>query len=291
MNQPWGLSGPQFLGVYAAALAVSVLLAVVVRALLRGAGRAPSQPVDVYSAAALAGGANRVVDTAVVALIEGGHLRADRSRKLTPCGGRPDEPLQRAVLAAFGQRKSATLREVRSFAGRTPEVRAVCDALVADGLLVPPRRRNQARLVALFPVAVMAVGVVRAVNGAQLHRPISLLVVFIVLSAPVALVLLGLDLSRTRAGQRALATTRERYSGAVGDAVGDSVGTSYPTTGALVPAAVLAVAALGATGIADQDLRSALYGSTSVSSGGDGGSSGSSCGGSSSCGGGGGCGG
>ncbi|MHA6764204.1 TIGR04222 domain-containing membrane protein [Streptacidiphilus sp. PAMC 29251] len=282
MTNPWGLSGPQFLGLYVGAAAVSFVLVLVLRSLLRGSGPADPGPVDVYTAAAVAGGSDRVVDTAVYALVEGDHLRTARDRTLTVCGGRPDEPVQQAVLDSFGTRDSATLSEVRGWAGKTRQVQeAVLDA-VDRKLLVSARRRVLARLTGLLPLAVLVVGIMRAVNGARLDRPISSLVVLMALTVPLVLIPMSGPPEQSRAGLRMSRAARRAPSGS------GLVGAAYTSTGALVPTAVIAVAALGAGGVQDQDLRSALFGSVAATAGGGAGAT-SSCGGSS-CGGGG-CGG
>ncbi|WP_263984978.1 TIGR04222 domain-containing membrane protein [Streptomyces sp. HPF1205] len=83
MSEPWGLSGPEFLGVYAEAVAAAHLLTAVARRLLRRGGPDPRVMPDVYTVAVGAGGRARVVDTAVSGLVEAGRVRASRDHRIT----------------------------------------------------------------------------------------------------------------------------------------------------------------------------------------------------------------
>lgn len=290
MNQPWGLSGPQFLSLYAAAVAASVLLTAMVWAVLRR-GRVEDAAPDVYTLAVVSGGTARVVDTAVHALLEGGHLRVNRSHVISVCDtDAPDEPVQRAVLDCLKHVRSTNLAGVRRLSGKAEAVRRVGTQAARNGFLLSAARRRAAKAAVLPQVAVLGVGVARLVNGIRLGRPVG----FLVLALIADLVLIALSAARTprttRAGEAWVRrASRHRTPESLG--FGPSASAAVP-----VPAAVLGVAALGAAGIEDGLLRESLYGGLASSSSGGGGSgatcsTGSSCG--SSCGGGcgGGCGG
>jgi hypothetical protein len=142
---------------------------------------------------------------------------------------------------------------------------------------------------ALPPAAVFCVGAARLVNGVRLGRPVGLLVVALLLSGGITVAVAANAPRRTLAGDRLLERARQgtvpdpRLFGSYGIA-------SYAPAGGdmRVPAAVLGVAVLGAAGVADLDLRQALYGGMSGSGSSD--SGGGGCGGGDSGGGGGGCG-
>ena len=63
--------------------------------------------LDLYEAAFLAGGVDRVVDTAVVALLESGRVRAQRSGELTVVNPTRRSEVEAAVLDAIGTRDGA----------------------------------------------------------------------------------------------------------------------------------------------------------------------------------------
>ncbi|TWF93857.1 TIGR04222 domain-containing membrane protein [Saccharopolyspora dendranthemae] len=84
MEQPWGLSGPEFLLLYGIALVVWCAIVVVVRTVVKQASksRTDSHVLGLYERAFLHGGSDRVADTALAGLIEAGRVRVTRSRKL-----------------------------------------------------------------------------------------------------------------------------------------------------------------------------------------------------------------
>ncbi len=57
MNQPWGLSGPQFLWIYGAGMAAFIAAPVLLARVLGAASsRAPASVLDAYEVGYLAGG-------------------------------------------------------------------------------------------------------------------------------------------------------------------------------------------------------------------------------------------
>jgi hypothetical protein len=93
---------------------------------------------DVHDVAQLAGGLARVVDTAVVALLEQGRLRVDGTGRLQAVGSAPGRPVEQAVLDLAGPLPRRTIGSVRFRAQEDPRLTAVAERLVAAGLL----RRN-----------------------------------------------------------------------------------------------------------------------------------------------------
>jgi hypothetical protein len=93
---------------------------------------------DMYDVAQLAGGPCRVVDTAVVVLLERGRLRVDGSGRLQAVGSTPGRPVETAVLELAGPLPRRSIASLRLRASEDPRLTAVADRLVAAGLL----RRN-----------------------------------------------------------------------------------------------------------------------------------------------------
>ncbi|WP_216870729.1 TIGR04222 domain-containing membrane protein [Modestobacter excelsi] len=101
--------------------------------------RSPLLPTgDVYDVAQLAGGLPRVVDTAVVSLLQQGRLRVDDSGRLHATGSTPGRPVESAVLDLAGRRPRRSIASMRLRAQEDPRLTGVADRLVAAGLL----RRN-----------------------------------------------------------------------------------------------------------------------------------------------------
>lgn len=297
VSQPWGLSGPQFLGVYAAAFVASLLVVAAVRsALRRGPARIPTADAsraDVYTLAVLNGGRDRVVDTAVQALVAGGQLRVSRDHKIAVCGlAAPDEPVQQAVLACVERLPLSDLRRVRTAGRDTEPVVRVEQAAVDSGLLLGADRMRSARAAALIPAAVVGVAVARLVNGVRLGRPVGFLVLALVAGVVVTVIAAAAVSRGTRAGERLVERARQAHATAPEGFGSYGSRGAFAAAGLLVPAEVLGVAVLGVGGVLDPELRTALYGAPSSSGGGSSGSGGS-CGSGDSGGGcgGGGCGG
>lgn len=176
MGRPWGLSGPEFLELYAALLVIWCVVVVVVRAGVLGRD-VEGEPADpgLYERAYLNGGPDRVAETALAGLVESGAVRVDRSRRLHSTGGSAADPFQRAVLDAIGE--TAKVSRVRKGFHRHEACAELVRRLRESGLLVPAQvRAGMTALLAGFPVLLL-VNFVRAVNGARLGFPIGGLVV------------------------------------------------------------------------------------------------------------------
>jgi hypothetical protein len=93
--------------------------------------------LDVYELAYLASGPRRAVETAVVALVEAGVLRADRvTGELALLQRRPCSDLQAAVLDVVGWRESRLLGTVCWRLRADVRLTAIGRRLEEDGLLV-----------------------------------------------------------------------------------------------------------------------------------------------------------
>ncbi|MBB3674941.1 DNA-binding MarR family transcriptional regulator [Modestobacter versicolor] len=103
---------------------------------------------DVYDVAQLTGGLHRVVDTAVVVLLQRGRLTADGLGRLQAVGTAV-HPAEAAVLALAGPRPLRSVSSIRARAQEDPRLAGIVDRLVADGLL---RRNPVAGLSRRWPV-------------------------------------------------------------------------------------------------------------------------------------------
>src|SRR4051794_29252047 len=91
--------------------------------------------LDVYEAAFLAGGPDRVVDTALVALLETGAVRVQRAGQLSVVDDRSRHPVEDAVLAAIGPHGYRQFELVRWMAGKDERLTVLAERLRRDGLL------------------------------------------------------------------------------------------------------------------------------------------------------------
>jgi uncharacterized protein (TIGR04222 family) len=144
MDQPWGLSGPQFTAVYIAGYVASVVIVLVVQAVLtrtdaRAAGS--ETPLEVYQAAYLAGGPNRVVETAIAGLALRDQILVARRWRLTAVhGATPFGPVEAAVCHELTLTPTASQGRVLSRLRRHPSVEAIADQVRSRGLLLAPAR-------------------------------------------------------------------------------------------------------------------------------------------------------
>jgi uncharacterized protein (TIGR04222 family) len=94
-----------------------------------------SKALDLYDAAYLAGGCDRVVDTALIVLLESGRVRARRTGELRVVELVRGDKVESAVLDAIGTRGSRTVGMVRMRAVKDKRITRIADRLVTDGLL------------------------------------------------------------------------------------------------------------------------------------------------------------
>ncbi|OXM56012.1 TIGR04222 domain-containing membrane protein [Amycolatopsis thailandensis] len=179
MNGPWGISGPAFAWLYGACVVLPAALAVVYELWLRrdtGARKVPG----LYHLAALAGGTERVTDTAVAGLLERHRLRPDGRGLLHPIRPVPADPFERALVTLV-HGNGIGLGELRARMARHPVVLLLRAELAQNGLSVAENRRRTGWQCALAAyVAVLALGIARLANAVPLERPTTVLVVLIV---------------------------------------------------------------------------------------------------------------
>jgi hypothetical protein len=96
--------------------------------------------LDLYDIAFLAGGADRVVDTAVVALVESGRLRVRSPGELATVSLTRRHPVEAALLDAIGPAGHRSVDTVRWRVADDPRVLELGRRLLIDGLLAPGGR-------------------------------------------------------------------------------------------------------------------------------------------------------
>ncbi|MDT7799734.1 MAG: hypothetical protein QOI78_3167 [Actinomycetota bacterium] len=293
MDDPWGISGPDFVVLYIALLGAALLIRLIVAGVVGSrAARAdnvqPGPPPTVYELAFLAGGPDRAVDAAIAALVERGQLRVNSYKQISQAGSRPIEPLERAVADVAQLKTTATIRaQVRGSAA----MRALEDGLDRRGLLASAAAKRQARTFGLvLQLAVLVLGVARLVNGISLGRPVGILVPLVLIAAVLTIVA---AVRRTRTGARQPSAAGHRLLGQARSAASGPVPAGALAGGFLLGGAVAAVALGGWAMYPDEELGAALTPPAGFGGGGSSGGSScssSSCSSGSSCGGGG-CGG
>jgi uncharacterized protein (TIGR04222 family) len=282
VGQPWGLSGPQFLGFYAAGIAVTIIIPLLYRQVIRFVpGRQITRELDAYEVGYLAGGPERVAEVVIAELTDSGALRVDSSGRLSTADraalAASPALAQHGIMAAGipdGLKTSDLRRQLKA----DPGVRAIGDTLRAAALAVPGPRIRALRLVTVVLLAALLVtGILRLHEGTANHRPTGDLTALFAASIIVGLVLLmkvvGTPPRSTLLGAaylRRLRKAQQRPGFAAGMAV----------VGA---AALFDVALLGFAAVPDADLRGALLAGMPSSSGGSscsgGGCGGGGCGG------------
>ena len=290
MDETWGLSGPEFLQLYGAALVVLLLLSVAVALLAKRDGHrsdaaaGSGAELGTYELAYLFGGVDRVAETAVAGLVEAGSVRVTRSRELHSLGGqwvggqwvggqwvaRGSYEYQNKVLECSWQDINRLRRAFRVSDLGEPLRRS----LQQRGLVITEPRRRASELVAwLFPLLGL-VGVARLLSGVANGNPVGFLVLelfgtgLVWAGARTA----GQNPRPTRLGER---VKQER--GQQERTRGSLHGKHAPVRSAEPVTAALLVAVSGVSAYPDSELAGLLVPPTS-SGGGRGGSDG--CGGS-----------
>ncbi|MEJ2853030.1 MULTISPECIES: TIGR04222 domain-containing membrane protein [unclassified Saccharothrix] len=308
MERPWGLSGPEFLELYWIALALSLAFAIVVRVRLRGKRvSVPAGPLGLYDLAYLTGGPRRVVEASVANLIESGKLRPARDGAVRVVGDPvADDAVDQAVLTDVARYRNRTMSLLFTAVSEQDAPRGLGRALAERGYLVPPEEVKRRYRLGVVPlVLLIAVGLVRWVNGLAIGAPVGWLTLQLVLSGILVGLLLRVDgFRRTTRGSRAVARARAGEStGGPGVQVALDGFAHHPDSPLAAAGQRYAALTTGkprrtrrrrlgaASGATLLGTRQVSYGGTYSGGHHGGGSGGGHDGGGSSCGGGGGCGG
>ncbi|WP_409493285.1 TIGR04222 domain-containing membrane protein [Amycolatopsis sp. cmx-11-12] len=312
MEDTWGIPGPTFLAIYGALLVFPLVVGLLWTIAVKLGRTTPRAAVSgpeptVYELAYLAGGPDRVVDTAIAALVNRGTLRVSSLRKLQLAGPEPADPIEKAVAKAARPGHNSTTRGIRDRLRMSGPMQALAKDLEARGLVVVDKTPQIRQVVFSIYLGALILGVVRLIAGIASDHPVGFLI-FLVIVAGIATLLARAARNKrvgprpTSEGDRVLHRARslhgrERKRGIAHDpSMGGAAG------GALLGGAAVAVAFGGLALYPDEELSAALippplsggFGGGGSSGGGStcssGGGSSCSSGGGSSCGGGG-CGG
>jgi uncharacterized protein (TIGR04222 family) len=216
-SDTWGISGPEFEQLYLVAVIVPALGWEAWKFYARSTSRTASAPGP-YELALLAGGRNRVIETAVATLLAQGRLRlSDTGRALSTvaAGEQPTVPAEAAVWnVVAAQPEFADLVYLRFKLRVDPSIAELTAAVVREGLLVAVagQRRALAVLRATY-FLVLLVGCGRVAASVENQRPVSGLITTMAVAGPIVLVLLAITAGNvgkmaTRAGEAALSAAR-----------------------------------------------------------------------------------
>lgn len=209
---PLDFDGPTFLALYIGLAAVCAGIVVWAR---RQFGGNPGHPqdtsLDTWSAAYLAGGAERVVDAGIATLLASGQARWDTKQRRLEVTGRPQAggyPLDDIARAAAVEKR--TPRIARRLGRQLQRIR---DPLLARKLLLDARSRWLMGLCSAVPFALLTgLGVMKILVGLQRDRPVGFLVLLTLLTGIAALVLLAWRPERSRAGDAVLRAMNHRHA-------------------------------------------------------------------------------
>jgi uncharacterized protein (TIGR04222 family) len=292
----WGISGPRFLLIYVALLAVTVAGVALARrrALATTGGTAAPARLDRYEAAYLNGGCELVGTTAISVLLRAGHLVSPtrRRRHRLVAGTAPPagaHPVEWATYQLVTGRPDHARRALGAELCQTSAMAAVRERLRRAGLAPTDEQRARYRATGLWFLPLLALGVARVAAGTANGRPVGFLVALLAVTVVLAVALCLRAPDATELGRRTVQRLRAE--------------TGRPAEGASASELAMATALFGAGVLWTADSQMALalgvrreYGAFGGGVwGGDGGGAGGggSCGGGS-CGGGcggGGCGG
>ncbi|GAB3478743.1 TIGR04222 domain-containing membrane protein [Amycolatopsis cihanbeyliensis] len=233
MDQPWGISGPEFLLLYGGllvipAVVVAVLLAAGRRAAERRAREQERLP-SIYHLAYLVGGAERVVDTAIASLLERGSLRVSSSGAFQVTRETASSGLmEHAVLANAALYRYIGRGKLIAMTLRSPFLADIQADLEHHGLIAPQRRRGRLLWSLCAGYVLLGIlGVVRLTDGIQRGYPVGLLIMLLIVTAFLAagsglLARPRFEPTPTEAGEHVATTERRHLStsgtGAVGGA-------------------------------------------------------------------------
>lgn len=287
----WGLTGPEFLALYWAALGATVVVGVVLIAWSRSAPPRGPGGLDPYGIALLSGGWRRVGHTALAGLTARGQVHVSRSGGVTPVpGARPADPFEATVLAGVGARHRGL--DFPTLPG-SPAAVDLRRRMAEAGYLRRPERAERAGKLGWVFLILLGLGLARLITGLMNDRPVGFLVLTLIATVVAWVVVASLIHSGSRSvkptprGHEALSEARRTHARGGGGGVALAAGAAI----------LLPVAFAGLVAYPDPDVSQAFTeeqqmgaGSGSSDSGSSGGDGGSSCGGGSGCGGCGGCG-
>lgn len=224
---PLDLPGPAFLALYVALGAVALVAALVLKRWAQGPGGEPSEALldslTPYDVAFLRGGPDAAAQAAIASLVHRGRLAVEDTDLVVPPGAgaegelvgdgvyrgvprrAPDHPLDAAILAAVGTR--------RSFVGVQREASSAAES-IGVSLERAQLMRSKAALggrnlaVGAPAAALIVLGTVKLFVGLSRDRPVLFLALLLLLTLP--LLSIRVKPGCTRLGDRVLALLTDR---------------------------------------------------------------------------------
>jgi uncharacterized protein (TIGR04222 family) len=209
---PLDWNGGQFLILYIV-LAIACLIATIVwRRHLRDNGATGNEmALDTWDIAYLAGGSERVMDSAVARLMRDNIVVWDAAAKRLKTAQKTstDDPLLDRIA-----RHLAIESNPRRLARRLdPELTRIRDKLAARGLLLDADATSRAAWLPMaLPAALLAFGIAKVMIGLSRDKPVSILVVIMIVVAIASIVAAFATPARALAGDRALAALKARHA-------------------------------------------------------------------------------
>jgi uncharacterized protein (TIGR04222 family) len=212
----WGISGPRFLLLYVALLAVTVVGVVLARRRVLAApdGAAVPARLDRYEAAHLNGGCQLAATTAVSVLLREGHLasppRRGRWRRLAArtAPGAEAHPVEWAVYRLVADHPELPRWALGGQLCDAPAMSAVVERLRRGGLALNREQKTRYRATGLWFLPLLVLGVARVVAGTANGRPVGFLVVLLVVTVVLAVALCLRVPCATELGRRTLERLR-----------------------------------------------------------------------------------
>lgn len=213
-DDTWGISGPTFLGLYAALAVVAVIATVLTRrSLARSLAPAPAPSLDnPDDVAYLHNGPELTVLTALSAMHVAGRIAASGRRRVQAVGavGPNAGDLQRAIHLSA---QDPVPRD--ELPGAPPVAEAlgrIERRLVDAGLLLTAEQRRRIRRAGWMLWAVVAVGAIRAIADDRAGKPIGFLLAILAVTAVGAAVLSLTTPRRTDRGNAELTRLRTAHA-------------------------------------------------------------------------------
>ena len=213
---PFNLSGPEFLWLYALVYAAVFAFAVYLRFALRQPSDSeslPSHELAPYEVAYLVDGPSLAVKAAIARLVRDHVLSFDPKSRLIRQAGQPPGRLSEPEFTVFEAAKSKSGIPVsRLLSWSKSACDSLRDSLQQRGLIVADDQARLARFVPLLAVlSVIAMGVVKIFVGISRDKPVAILVVLCILSGFAALLAVGRSVHRSRLGDAVVKRLRQDH--------------------------------------------------------------------------------
>ncbi|WP_293063633.1 MULTISPECIES: TIGR04222 domain-containing membrane protein [unclassified Moorena] len=211
---PLNFTGPLFLRFYLLLVSAAVVLAYGLRWYLRQPASAPygkSVSLDAYETGYLVGGQQRAVDTAIVNLVQSGHLKPVpeyRGLELVNPLVYKNDPLEFKI--DNGARTGKTITPIRRAArSATNQIR---DRLIDLNLLLTEDQGKLAQQYPALPIfAVLLLGITKIIVGISRDKPVGFLIILCVMTAIIGWRFLVVPVNRSRYGDSVLGNLRATH--------------------------------------------------------------------------------